>query len=269
MTALREVIRTHGLPMALYTDRAHWAFHTPQAKGPVDKRQRTQIGRALDRLGIEHIPAYSPQARGRSERLNRTFQDRLVNELRVAGVRTRAAANAYLRDRFLPDYNATFSCAPADRASAFVKLGRVDLEQILCHQDERVVGRDNTVAFEGRALQIPPQPGRRSCAGLRVIVRRHLDGAYSIWVGTRRLAHYTAETQAPSRSAPGDPAHGSCRARGRQDRAHRPLEHAQTACPTAPTRPYLIKRSDHVSNESRQITCQQQCSRQARRLSVA
>jgi hypothetical protein len=197
MTALREVIRTHGLPMALYTDRAHWAFHTPQAKGPVDKRHLTQIGRALDRLGIEHIPAYSPQARGRSERLNRTFQDRLVNELRVACITTRPAANTYLRDRFLPDYNATFSCAPTDRASAFVKLGRVDLEQILCHQDERVVGRDNTVAFEGRALQIPPQPGRRSCAGLRVTVRRHLEGAYSIWVGTRRLAQYAA---APERA---------------------------------------------------------------------
>jgi hypothetical protein len=193
MTALREVIRTHGLPMALYTDRAHWAFHTPQAKGPVDTRHLTQLGRALDRLGIEHIPAYSPQARGRSERLNRTFQDRLVNELRVARITTRPAANAYLRERFLPDYNATFSCAPADRARAFVPLGRVDLEQILCHQEERVVGRDNTVAFEGCALQIAPQPGRRSCAGLRVTVRRHLEGAYSIWVGTRRLAHYAAE----------------------------------------------------------------------------
>jgi len=192
MTALRAVIETHGLPMALYTDRAHWAFHTPQARGPVDKRHLTQIGRALERLGIEHIPAYSPQARGRSERLNRTCQDRLVNELRLAKITTRPAANTYLRDRFLPDYNATFSCAPADRASAFVKLGRVDLEQIFCHQDERVVGRDNTVAVEGRAFQIPPQPGRRSCAGLRVTVRRHLDGTCSIWIGTRRLARYAA-----------------------------------------------------------------------------
>jgi transposase len=96
MTAVREVITTYGLPMALYTDRAHWAFHTPQANGPVDKTQVTQVGRALQRLGIEHIPAYSPQARGRSERLNRTFQDRLVNELRVAKIATVAAANAYL-----------------------------------------------------------------------------------------------------------------------------------------------------------------------------
>jgi transposase len=228
MTALREVIQTHGLPMALYTDRAHWAFHTPQAKGPVDKRQLTQLGRALERLGIEHIPAYSPQARGRSERLNRTFQDRLVNELRVAKITTRPAANAYLRERFLPDYNATFSCAPADRASAFVKLGRVDLDQILCHQDERIVGRDNTVAFEGRTLQLLPQPGRRSCAGLRVTVRRHLDGTYSIWVGTRRLGHYAATPERPR-----DPR-----------RATRPMDAAGPVdAKSAPTGPWNTHRS--------------------------
>jgi hypothetical protein len=154
------------------------------------------VGRALDRLGIEHIAAYSPQARGRSERLNRTFQDRLVNELRVAQITTLTAANAYLRDRFIPDYNATFSCAPADPASVFVPLGRVDLEQILCHQDERVVGRDNTVLFDGQAFQVRPQPGRRSCAGLRVTIRRHLNGEYSIWYGPRQLGRYPTTTTA-------------------------------------------------------------------------
>jgi transposase len=192
MTALREVITTQGLPMAVYTDRAHWAFHTPQAAGPVDRRPRTQVGRALERLGVEHIPAYSPQARGRSERLNRTFQDRLVNELRVAQITTLPAANAYLCDRFVPDYNATFSCAPADPASAFVALGKVDLDQILCHQEERIVTQDNTVAFEGRTFQIARQPGRRSCAGLKVIIRRHLTGEYSIWAAARRLGRYPA-----------------------------------------------------------------------------
>jgi hypothetical protein len=197
MTALREVITTHGLPMAVYTDRAHWAFNTPQAKGPVNRRQLTQVGRALKRLGIEHIPAYSPQARGRSERLNRTFQDRLVNELRVATITTLPAANGYLRDRFLPDYNATFSCAPNDPATAFVPLGRVDLEQILCHQEERLVARDNTVAFAGRTFQLTRQPGRRSCAGLQVTIRRHLTGEYSIWQGTRRLGHYPAVLERP------------------------------------------------------------------------
>ena len=197
MTALRSVITTHGLPMALYTDRARWAFNTPQAKGPVDKTQRTQVGRALERLGIEHIPAYSPQARGRSERLNRTFQDRLVNELRVANATTLTAANSYLRDHFLPEYNATFTCAPADSASAFVPLGRADLDQILCHEEDRVVGRDNTVAFDARAFQIPRQPSRRSCVGLRVVIRRHLAGDYSIWLGPRRLGRYPAGLEIP------------------------------------------------------------------------
>jgi hypothetical protein len=94
MTSLGAVLRAEGLPMALYTDRAHWAFHTPKAKGPVDTTRLTQVGRALAHLGIEHIPSYSPQARGRSERLNRTFQDRLVNELRVAGITTLPAATS-------------------------------------------------------------------------------------------------------------------------------------------------------------------------------
>lgn len=197
MTALRHVITAYGLPMAIYTDRAHWAFNTPQAKGPVDRTQLTQVGRALDRLGIEHIAAYSPQARGRSERLNRTFQDRLVNELRAAQITTLTAANAYLRDRFVPDYNTTFSCAPADPATAFVALGRVDLDQILCHEEQRVVGRDNTVMLDGRAFQIPPQPGRRSCVGLRVTIRRHLASDYSIWQGSKRLGQYPVVLERP------------------------------------------------------------------------
>ena len=197
MNALRDVITTHGLPMAVYTDRAHWAFHTPHARGPVNRRQLTQVGRALARLGIEHIPAYSPQARGRSERLNRTFQDRLVNELRVAAITTVSAANAYLRDQFLPAYNATFSCAPADPTSAFVPLGRVDLEQILCHQEERIVARDNTVAFDGRTFQVARQPGRRSCVGLQVTIRRHLTGEYSIWTGARQLGQYPMVRERP------------------------------------------------------------------------
>jgi transposase len=120
MTALGEVFTTQGLPLALYTDRAHWAFHTPKAKGPVDKRRLTQVGRALARLGVEHIPAYSPQARGRSERLNRTLQDRVVNKLRLAGISTIAAANAYLREVYLPHHNATFSHPPATPSRAVV-----------------------------------------------------------------------------------------------------------------------------------------------------
>ena len=132
MTSLGAVLRTEGLPMALYTDRAHWAFHTPKAKGPVDKTRLTQVGRALARLGVEHIPSYSPQARGRSERLNRTFQDRLVNELRVATIVTLEAANRYLADQFVPQHNDFFGRAARDPASAFVPLGAADLDVILC-----------------------------------------------------------------------------------------------------------------------------------------
>ena len=113
MQALAAVLRTHGLPMALYTDRARWAFYTPRAKGPVDKTHVTQVGRALEQLGIEHIPAYSPQARGRSERLNRTFQDRLVNELRVAGIATIAAANRYFARSVRPAPQRTVCTAGA------------------------------------------------------------------------------------------------------------------------------------------------------------
>jgi hypothetical protein len=192
MLALRAVLTTWGVPMALYPDRAHWAAHTPIAGGAADRTKLTQVGRALAQLGIEHILGYSPQARGRSERMNGTLQGRLVNELRVAGITTVAAANRYLRERFLPDFNAEFSHAPTEPTPAFVPLGGADLEQILCHQDERVVARDNTVVLDGIVMQLAQQPGRRSCAELRVLVRRHLDGRHSVWHGARRLGFFDA-----------------------------------------------------------------------------
>lgn len=222
LTSLATVLRTEGLPMALYTDRAGWAFYTPTAKGPVDKTRLTTVGRALARLGIEHIPSYSPQARGRSERLNRTFQDRLVNELRIAGVATIAAANVYLTDQFVPRYNATFGRAPRDPATAFVPLGdRVDLDAILCEDGERTVGRDNTVSFGGQVLQISKQPGRRTCTGLTVTVRRHLDGTFTIVRGLHTLGRYGPTGQPVAASA-------SPKASPRRGRRHRP--------PTAPPR---------------------------------
>ena len=196
MMALRAVITTWGLPMALYTDRAHWAAHTPVAGGAADRTKLTQVGRALAQLGIEHILGYSPQARGRSERMNGTLQGRLVNELRRAGITTLAAANRYVRERFLPDFNTEFARPPAEPAPAFVPLGPVDLEQILCHQDERTVARDNTVTLDGVVLQLAKQAGRRSCTGLRVLVRRHLDGGHSVWLGPRRLGLFDARGRA-------------------------------------------------------------------------
>jgi len=228
MTALGEVFRAHGLPMALYSDRAGWAFYTPKAKGPVDKKRLTQVGRALAHLGIEHIPAYSPQARGRSERLNRTLQDRLVNELRVAGIASVAAANDYLRTVFLPQHNATFSHAPRDPEPAWVSLGACDLEQILCHEEVRVVGRDNTVTLDRVVLQLAKQPGRRTCAGLEVVIRRHLEGRHSVWRGTQRLGLFDAAGRPVDAAVPVD---------GRRSRPPtRPLDR-RAPTPAGPQRP--------------------------------
>lgn len=190
LRGLRAVLGTYGLPQALYTDRAKWAAHTPQAGGPVDKSKLTQVGRALRGLGIEHILAYSPQARGRGERVHRTLQDRLVKELRRAALTTIAAANRYLRDVFVPSYNDEFGRLPADPSPAFVPVGTADLDDILCHLEERVVGLDNTITLDGVRLQIPKQRGLRTCARRRVIVRRHLDGTHTIRLGPRLLARY-------------------------------------------------------------------------------
>jgi hypothetical protein len=193
MTGLRDVIKTHGIPQSLYTDRAGWAFETPKAGGKVDKSHLTQVGAALARLGIEHIPSYSPQARGRSERMNGTLQGRVVNELRVACINTVAAANRYLRELYLPTHNETFAKEPADPKSAFVELGGIDLEEIFYEEEVRTVYKDNTVTLEGLCLQIEPQAGRRSCAGLHVQVRRHLDDSYTIRRGTQIFGAYDAE----------------------------------------------------------------------------
>jgi transposase len=194
-SALHAVFTAWGLPIALYTDRAGWAFHTPQAGGPVDRTHLTQVGRALARLGIEHIGAYSPQARGRSERLNRTVQGRLVNELALAGITTPGAANVYLTERFLPDYDAEFAHPPADPTSAFVPLHGVELDTLLCEQEERTIGQDNVVTLDALALQVAQQPGRRTCAGLRVTVRRDVHGLLSVWHGARCFGRYDDQGQ--------------------------------------------------------------------------
>ena len=196
MVALDAVVRKHGVPASVYSDRAGWAVYTPKAGGPYDPERLTQVGRAFRRLGVEHILAYSPQARGRSERLNRTFQGRLVNELRLAGIDTLPEANRYLGARFLPTHNTTFSRSPRDPQSAFVPLGRVDLDQVFCHEEPRMVGRDNTVCLDGIRMQLDKQPGRRTCAGLHVVLRRHLDGTHSVWHGPRRLGTFDAKGQA-------------------------------------------------------------------------
>jgi transposase len=193
MTALREVILEHGLPMALYSDRASWAFFTPRGDQPRDPKQRTQVGRALEQLGIEQILANSPQARGRSERLNGTLQDRLVNELKLERIRTVDAANRYLREHFIADHNRRYSRLPREADSAFVPLGNADIDQILCVQENRTVARDNTVTYGKLHLQILKQRGRVSCAHRAVQVRQHLDGHISLWLGRQNIGCYDAQ----------------------------------------------------------------------------
>jgi transposase len=192
MTALWKVVEEYGICMSLYTDRANWAFNTPKGGGKVNKDKPTQVGRALARLGIEHIPSYSAPARGRSERLNRTLQDRLINEIRAAGIRTVKKANRYIREVFIPEHNELFSREPRDPQSVFVSAKGVDLDLVLCIEHQRMVSKDNTVVLDGVRMQLEKQRGRATCAGLRVTVRRHLDGRHTVWTGVRLMGTYNA-----------------------------------------------------------------------------
>lgn len=193
LTALFEGMRRYGVPQSLYTDRAGWAFYTPKAKGPVDKNRLTAVGQVLARLGVEHIPGYSPQARGRSERINGTIQGRLVNELRLRGIGTVEQANQYLREVFVPRYNDEFGQAPRDEQSAFVFVDEVELVQAFAIAVPRVVGKDNVVTIDGVSLQIPRQPGRATCAGLKVTAQRYLTREYAVTWGRRLLGCYDAQ----------------------------------------------------------------------------
>jgi hypothetical protein len=191
--ALLEVFTAHGLPSSLYTDRGSHYFYTSDADGPVDKSRLTQVGRALAHLGIEHIPAYSPQARGRSERMFGTLQDRLPKELALAGVIDLAAANRFIREVYLPQHNARFAKPAACTESAFVAADPALLAETLCIEEERVVARDNTVAYDKRCLQLPASTGRPHYVKARVKVREYPDGTLAVFHGPRRLARYSAQ----------------------------------------------------------------------------
>jgi transposase len=188
--ALEEVFGRHGLPLSLYTDRGSHYFHTPAAGGKVDRAQLTQVGRALDHLGVEHIAAYSPQARGRSERLFHTLQDRLTKELALAGITTIEAADVFIREMYIPAHNARFAVAAEQEGSAFVAIPGVDLGEILCVQEERQVGNDNCVSFNRLKLQIPASPLRAHFVKARVKVRQYHDGTHAIFHGPRCLGRY-------------------------------------------------------------------------------
>jgi len=188
---LAEVVAAKGLFCALYTDRGSHYFHTPAAGGRVSRTQPTQVGRALKQLGIEHIAAYSPAARGRSERMFATLQDRLPKELRLAGITGMDAANRFLADDYLPRHNARFARPPEEAGSAFVPFAGT-LEDILCVQEERLVGNDNTVRYKNRVLQIPADRHRHHYVKVTVRVHEYPDGTLAVFHGPRRLARYSA-----------------------------------------------------------------------------
>jgi hypothetical protein len=189
---VHRVIEKKGLFASLYTDRGSHYWHTPEAGGKVDKSNPTQFGRAMSRLSIEMIPSYSPQARGRSERMFRTHQERLPKELASFGITDMEVANRYLETIYLPAFNAEFMQPAQEDGSAFVPWLGGDIEDVLCEQYERVVGNDNCVAFEGLKLQIPPTRHRMHYVKVRVRVHRYLDGHLAIFHGPRCLARYDA-----------------------------------------------------------------------------
>lgn len=184
---LLESIHAHGLPCSLYVDRGSHYFHTAKAGQKVDKKHLTQVGRAMQQLGIEMIPAYSPEARGRSERMFGTLQKRLPQELRLHGITDMAEANRFLQEQFLPAHNARFTKNSELEGSAFTPLCGVKLDDVLCIQEERVVSNDNTVRYKGKILQIMADASRLHYVRIKVRVHEYHDGSLAVFHGPRKL----------------------------------------------------------------------------------
>jgi transposase len=200
MAGLLEVIESEGLFCALYSDRGSHFFLTPKAGEKVDKHRLTQVGRAMKELGIQMIPAYSPQARGRSERSFGTWQGRLPQELRLAGITSVEGANRFLRDRYITEFNQKFSVAAAEKGTAFRRATRSDLEWVFSVQTERVVGKDNTVAIGDRLWQIEKSQFRNTLAGSTVTIHEHLDGNVSLRYGPHVVGRYDAKGKSLEKS---------------------------------------------------------------------
>jgi hypothetical protein len=193
MQGLREVIETKGLFCALYSDRGSHFFYTPTAGGKVDKSRPTQVGRAMQELAIQTIAAYSPEARGRSERNFGTWQNRLPQELRVAGITRLEDANRLLREHYIAEFNEKFSVPAQERGTAFRPCGRRELDYIFSVQTERVVDKDNTVAIGERWWQIEKSRWRYSLAKQTVTIHQHLDGTISIRFGPHLVGRYGSD----------------------------------------------------------------------------
>jgi transposase len=250
MAGLREVIENHGLFCALYSDRGSHFFVTLKAGEKVDKHRPTQVGRAMKELGIQMIAAYSPQARGRSERSFGTWQGRLPQELRLAGLTTMEGANAFLRERYIQEFNDKFSAPAAEKGTAFRRTGRSDLQWIFSVQTERVVAKDNTVAIGERRWQIDETRFRNTLAGSTVTIHEHLDETVSIRFGPHVVGRFDSKGEklihpgAEKRGGKG----GSMEAGENQVQvstgSHTPLEISPTTrdshFPTAPAKAVVI-----------------------------
>lgn len=193
MAGIREVVEKKGVFCSLYSDRASHFFQTPKAGEPVDRQALTQVGRALRDLGIQLIPAYSPQARGRSERSFRTWQGRLPQELRIRKITTPEEANRFLNRSYKGEFNRRFTIKAQEQETAFVPCMRPDLDRVFSIQTERTVNRDNTVKFKNMILQIDKQSWRGSLEGSRVIVYQHLNETITIGYGHQQVGKYTAD----------------------------------------------------------------------------
>ena len=193
LRALREVIGVHGLFCALYTDRGSHYFYTPKAGEKVSKTQQTQVGWALSHLGIEHIAAYSPEARGRSERMFGTLQGRLPKEFRMAGITTIEAANAWLEAHYIAEHNAAFAVQPEQEGTAFVADAHEAWREVLCVIEERTVANDNTIAWKAGRLQLPESRLRPHFVKAVVRVHAYPDGTASVFLGPHRLATFGAD----------------------------------------------------------------------------
>lgn len=205
MKMIKTVVEKKGIFCSLYTDRASHFFYTKKAGEEVSKDTVTQIGRAVQELGIQPIAGYSPQARGRSERLNRTLQGRIPQELRLRGIKTMKEANKYLKAEYLKEYNKRFARKSEEKGSAFMPVPKtLDLNKIFCFKSERTVNNDNTISFNNRILQIRPSKLRVSFAKCKVIVYEHLDSSISIGYGPHMIGYYpprglSAKSQYPQK----------------------------------------------------------------------
>jgi transposase len=250
MTGVKEVIETEGLFCALYSDRASHFFVTKKAGEKVEKYRLTQLGRALKELGVQTIAAYSPQSRGRSERSFGTWQGRLPQELRLAGITTVKGANKFLREKYIKEFNSKFSVPAAEKGTAFRRTNRSDLNWIFTVQTERVVGKDNTVAIGDQLWQIDRTRFRSTLAGSTVTIHEHLDETVSIRFGPHVVGRFDSKGEklinpgAEKRGGKG----GSMEAGENQVQvstgSHTPLEISPTTrdshFPTAPTTAAVI-----------------------------